>query len=230
MASMPSDSTGSITNLLRQARDGDKAAEDALMKRIYGDLRKIAQSMISEQRRTAMTPDGTGLVNDACCRLLERENLTAQDRHHLFFLLGRAMRDELTEQARADLALKRGGGHRRVPLDTSVAPDHGTNHERAEIRDAIKKLRAIDPEGARVAELRFLSDLSLEETARALNMTVAIVRRHWSYAKAWLRDHMEGDGGRGDGGGGGGSGGGGRGAITPIPGAGDDSLNTSTRP
>ncbi len=182
--------------LLRRAREGDRAAEDSLLSRVYPELRRIAQSMICDLNRMPAPTDGTGLVNDACCRLLEREKLAAEDRQHFFFLLGRAMHDELTEQARAELAQKRGGGRRRLAIDMAGVTDQRSERRTMEIRDAIERFRLVDPEGARVAELRFLNGLSLEATARALDTTVAVVRRQWAYAKAWLGDYLGGGGDR----------------------------------
>lgn len=187
------DHTGSITILLRRASQGDRDAEQSLLQRVYPDLRKIAQSMLRGQHRPTTAPgDGTSLVNDACCRLLEREQLTAQDRRHFFFLLGRAMQDELAEQARSDLALKRGGDHRRVSLDPALTEHRPAPDQNLQVREAIEKLQLLDPQGAQVAQLRCLHDLSLEATASAMGITVAMVRRHWKYAQAWLRDHFSG--------------------------------------
>ncbi len=199
MEGTPSEFTGSITMLLRRAREGDRQAEASLIERVYPELRRIAQSMLSTHYRpTTGAGDGTGLVHDACCRLLEREQLTAQDRKHFFFLLGRAMQDELTEQARADMAQKRGGSHQQVEMDPSLISSSAAScGESMEVREAIERLRVIDPDGARVAELRCLMGLSLESTAATMGSTVPVVRRHWKYAKAWLKDHMSGEGGAG---------------------------------
>lgn len=196
------DLTGSITLLLRKARGGDAAAQASLMKRVYPELRQLAQSMLAGRYRPQAADDGTGLVHDACCRLLQREQLDAEDRRHFFFLFGRAMQDALTEQARSDLALKRGGSRPHITLDGINVVQESTAHERAEVREAIERLAEIDPEGAAVAQLRCMMGLSLESTAAAMGITVPVVRRHWKYAKAWLQLRLSE---------------GGHGAITPDP-------------
>lgn len=193
---MPSggeDFTGSITFLLGQVKAGNSAARDELMSRVYPELRRVAQSMISGLHLPVTgAGDGTGLVHDALCRLLEREQLSADDRRHFFFLLGRAMKDELAEQVRRETAVKRGGNHRRVPLDPQASQPADSVHNRLEILEAIEKLRGIDPDGAKVAELRCIHEQTFEATAEALDMTVPVVRRHWQYAKAWLKNHFSG--------------------------------------
>jgi RNA polymerase sigma-70 factor (ECF subfamily) len=196
------DLTGSITLLLRKARTGDRAAQASLMDRVYPELRTLAQSMLSGKYRPTGTGEGTGLVHDACCRLLQREQLDAEDRRHFFFLFGRAMQDELAEHARSDLAQKRGGHHTHVTLDNVQVEATGAGSNRVEVREAIDKFRTIDPEGAAVAQLRCLMGLSLDSTAAAMGLTVPIVRRHWKYAKAWLQVHLSEVG---------------HGAITPDP-------------
>ncbi|HRJ50432.1 MAG: hypothetical protein KF787_13340 [Phycisphaeraceae bacterium] len=192
------DFTGSITSLLGQVKAGDPAAREALMSRVYPELRRIAQSMISGQHRPVSgAGDGTGLVHDALCRLLDRERLSAEDRRHFFFLLGRAMKDVLAEQVRHDTAIKRGGDFKRVPLDPRVMGREDRLQDRLEVHEAIEKFRGIDPEGALVAELRCVHEQSLEATAEALGMTVPVVRRHWQYARAWLKNHLGGPGASG---------------------------------
>lgn len=191
MGGTQEDDTGSITFLLRKASQGDHAAESSLVDRVYPELRRTAQAILSGQYRPTTGPgDGTSLVNDAFQRLLEHNKLTASDREHFFFILGRAMKDILAEQARADLALKRGGDRARLTLDPSLPQNPPTDTASLELREAIEKFQAIDPLAAHVALLRCVHRLTFEATAAATGLSVAIVRKNWEYACAWLRDHL----------------------------------------
>lgn len=184
-----------ITVLLRRAREGDTGAREAVFTRIYDELRAMAAGHVAAGRRDSLLQP-TALVNAACQRLLERQALDAQDRAHLFFILGRAMHDVFVEHIRRENAGKRGGKHAHVTLVELAADDATTAQvDLEEVRVAIEDLRKISRESAEVIMLRFFAGATLQEAADAMGCSFAVARRHWDYAKAWLHDRLS----RGDG-------------------------------
>lgn len=177
-----------ITSLLAEFRDGQAGSADRLFAHVYGELKQIARQHL--QGRRAGVLQATALVNAAYERLAAREVLTADDRKHLFYVFSRAMHDVLVEQVRHDLAEKRGGGLNQVP-SLEVAIEGATRQvDLLDLQEALSELGVIDPDAARVVMLRFYAGLSLEETAAAANLTFAVTRRHWEYAKAWIHERL----------------------------------------
>lgn len=180
---------GTITSLLHRARNGDAGATDALIERVYGELKVVALGHIARSRQRANL-DATNLVHAAFEQLLKRERLGAEDRRHFFFLFGRAMRDVLVDEARREDAAKRGGGRRRVPLADFTLDGSTDRWGFIDLHEALTALSVVDPDGARVAELRYFGGRSLEETAEIMGCSVFRVRDHWKYARAWLAERL----------------------------------------
>jgi RNA polymerase sigma factor (TIGR02999 family) len=180
---------GTITLLLHQARTGHERAMDELFRRVYDDLRQMARRQIAATRGTPNL-DATSLVNAACERLLGADKLDAEDRGHFFFVLGRAMHDVLVEEARSDLAKKRGGGRSRVPLADFQVDGRSLTLRLPDLHQALEELKQRDPEGAQVVMLRFFGGRTLEEAADLMGCTFAVARRHWEYSKAWLHERL----------------------------------------
>jgi RNA polymerase sigma-70 factor (ECF subfamily) len=101
------------------------------------------------------------------------------------------MRRILVDHARARLAKKRGGQGASCLLDTAVMVEPRSVDVIA-VDDALEKLAALDPEQARVVELRFFAGLTEEETADALEISSRTVHRKWLSAKAYLHRELTG--------------------------------------
>ena len=186
------DPAGTITRLVAQARVGDEDARDRLFERVDGELRDVARSMLRAHNIRPAVLRGTELVNAACARLLGKGELCAEDRAHFFFLLGRAMRDTIVEEARRAGAAKRGGGVAPVPLLEIAHEDGRTESVNVvDLRDALEKLRERDPECARVLEYRFFVGRTLRETAEIMSISLHSARQHTAYGTAWLRVYFE---------------------------------------
>lgn len=181
---------GTITLLLSRVRTGDEDASDQLYAHVYDDLKRMARQLIASKARPWTAHEATALVGAACERLLGKESLMAEDRRHFFFLLGRAMKDVLVEQARSDLAIKRGGRHQCVPLDDVAQPTSSETFPLLDVQDALDELREHDPVAADVVTLRFYAGRSLRETAELTGCSLATVRGDWEYAKAWLHKRL----------------------------------------
>jgi RNA polymerase sigma factor (TIGR02999 family) len=179
-----------VTALLAAWERGDRAALDALLPSVYGELRAQAARALRRQ------PDGhtlqpTALVHEAYVRLAEQPGAGARSREHFFAVAALVMRSVLVDYARARRRAKRGGDRERVTLGgaNSVAtPEPGVDV--LDLDEALSRLAARDPTKARVVELRYFVGLSIEETARVLSVSEATVSRHWTAARLWLRREL----------------------------------------
>ena len=181
---------GEITGLLENLSRGDPTAYDRLFPLVYGELRRVAHRQLARER-SDHTLDSVALVNEAYLRLVDSP-VECQNRAHFFAIAARAMRTILIDYARARLAEKRGSGAPAVPLEEATAL---LSDERAEylvaLDDALSQLETINREASQTVECRYFGGLSLEEAAEALELSVATVRRRWSFAKAWLRRELD---------------------------------------
>ncbi len=132
----------------------------------------------------------SALVNEAYVRLVDQSKIQWESRAHFFGIAARLMRQILVDQARRRNFAKRGGGAIRVSLNeaTAIAEEQSTNV--IELDEALKTLEQIDPRKCRIVELRFFGGMSIEETARELNVSPGTVMREWTFTRAWLRDQM----------------------------------------
>ena len=153
---------------------------------VYAELRRLAASL-AYRLPPGQTLQPTALVNDAYLRLLQDSHLGWQNRAHFFGIAARSMRQILVERARARGAAKRGGDRVRVTFDPALAVAADASPVDLEVlNDALTRLAALDPELGRVVEVRFFGGLSIEETAEALGVSPATVKRRWTLARAWL--------------------------------------------
>ncbi|HEX6631896.1 MAG TPA: ECF-type sigma factor, partial [Gemmatimonadaceae bacterium] len=126
-------------------------------------------------------------------KLVDQDGVRLQNRAHFFGVSARAMRAILVDHARARNAAKRGGGGVPVPLDevAELLSDEQAEHVEL-LDDALARLAGVNEEATRVVECLYFGGLTLDETAEALDMSVATVRRRWSFAKAWLGRTLQG--------------------------------------
>lgn len=187
---MHMDATGTITTLLVKVGSGDPTASNALFDHVYKDLRRIAASILAKKGPASNSVSRTALVHAACERLLEGQKLAAENRKHFFFLFSRAMRDYLVEQARSDLALKRGGGRVRVPLGDLEAQAGQNDLSVLEIHDALEELQKLDEDSAETIMLKVFGGRTLREIVEFTGRSFATVRRDWDYGRAWLHERL----------------------------------------
>ena len=181
---MASDSS-QITRLLERWADGDADALDRLIPLVYDGLRQIAQQRLrSEPGEPSMNT--TGLVHEAYLKLADSPRVSLRDRHHFLALASRVMRHVLVDQARARKAAKRGGGEPLVQLDEAVWGPGVDLDAVAELDAALKRLEAMDARQSQILEQRYFGGLSLEETAGAVGVSLATVKRELRSARAWL--------------------------------------------
>ncbi len=180
-----------ITHLLNEWSDGDQLALDKLTPLVYEELRHQAARYLRRER-PGHTLQTTALIHEAYLRLIDAKDVNWQSRAHFFAIAANLMRRILVEHARRRDAYKRGGSHVRMQLDEVLAVANEAHVDLLAIDEALDRLAVIDPQQARVVELRFFSGLSVEETAAALGVSPKTVKRDWSVARAWLRREIGG--------------------------------------
>lgn len=161
-----------------------------LVEEVYGELRRIADRYV--QREKIKSVQATELVHEAYLRLLKDRSPAWRNRTHFLAIAAISMRRLLVERARARAAAKRGGGHIQVTLDERLLARENEAVDILAVDRALEALAKIDPQQAKLVELRFFGGLSVEETADALAISPATVKRHWAVARAWLWRELEG--------------------------------------
>jgi RNA polymerase sigma factor (TIGR02999 family) len=158
---------------------------------VYDELHRLAELRLRDER-AQHTLQATALVNEAYLRLVEQREQGWANRAHFLGIAATVMRRVLVNHAVARRAAKRGGGQQRVTLtELELAlPDRGD--ELPEVNEALTRLAALDPEKARVVELRFFAGLTDAESAAVLGVSTRTIERHWRFAKAWLRKELAG--------------------------------------
>ena len=179
------------TELLRASTDGSREALDALFPMVYQELRRMARRQL-QMERTGHTLGTTGLLHETYLKLVKVERLRYRDRAHFFAIAARAMRWVLVSYATRRKAAKRGGGRSEVPLDDAMALARQRSEELLALEDALRRLEAEDPRHGQVVECRFFGGMSIEETAEALGVSPATVKRDWTLARAWLHRELAG--------------------------------------
>lgn len=185
----PSTRTRDLTRLLRDAAKGDRRAFDHVFSLVYAELLRIARSQRGrwDGDRTLNT---TALVHEAYLRLVGWDGADWKDRRHFFAVAARAMRQVLVNHAERRRALKRGGDRTAVPLAAVAERLSSVSDDAADevlaLNGALERLEEVAPRQCRVVECRFFAGLSIEETAEAVGISPATVKRDWSLASAWL--------------------------------------------
>ena len=179
------DSAPDVAALVESARGGDEQALAALLPLVYDELRRLAASHMRRER-PGQTLQATALVHDVYLRLLRDSKLSWQNRAHFFGIAARSMRQILVERARTRGAAKRGGSRVRVTLDAGLVAANSRSLDVEALDEALTLLAAFDPDLARLVDVRFFGGLSIEESAEALGVSPATIKRRWALAKAWL--------------------------------------------
>jgi RNA polymerase sigma factor (TIGR02999 family) len=177
-----------LAQVLADWANHDPAARDRLVPLVYEELRRLAHHYMRHERE-GHTLQTTALVNELYLRLAGIDALGWRDRAHFFAMAATLMRRVLVDYARQRGRDKRGGGLSVISLDDNViAPQRAVDV--IALDEALERLAAVDPQQGRVVELRFFAGLSVKETAEALNISPATVKRDWATAKLWLFNEL----------------------------------------
>lgn len=179
-----------VTSLLREWSAGHPEALERLMPLVYSELRRLARGYLRNEREEH-TLQPTALVHEAYLRLVDQRSVTWRSRGHFFTVAAQMMRRILVDHARARMAAKRGGGARTMVLDEELTVSPATDAALLDLDDALSALGKLDSAQCRLVELRYFAGLTIEETAEALAISTATVKREWTVAKAWLRHEIE---------------------------------------
>jgi RNA polymerase sigma factor (TIGR02999 family) len=168
-----------------------RAAMDALVPVVYDELRKIARAQLRNER-TDHSLQATALVHEVYLRLMSDRRPPWKDEGHFYRAAAEAMRRILIEHARGRGRIKRGNSPIRVDLSSADLASEEDLEQVVALDDVFRRLEEQDPRAADVVRLRFYAGLSVEETAKALDMSERTVKREWAFARAWLYDALGG--------------------------------------
>jgi RNA polymerase sigma-70 factor, ECF subfamily len=184
-----------VTQLLRDWQGGSRDAFDRLVPLVHHELRTIASRQLNREWRHDRL-QVTAIVNETYLKLFDQREVDWQNRGHFFAIAAQLMRRILIDHARRQTRQKRGGVSVRVELDPAV-PVSAPAVDAVDVLDldrALSRLGLLDPGQARIIELRFFGGLTIEETASALSVSPATVKREWAVAKGWLFRELTGNG------------------------------------
>jgi RNA polymerase sigma factor (TIGR02999 family) len=185
-----SDEPMNVTRLLKLMGEGDPRAADELLPAIYEELRRMARAQLGNEK-SGVTLQPTALVHEAYLRLVGDGQFAWNSRGHFFSAAALAMRRILVERARHHQRLKRGGDWERVELsDEPFAHEPDTDTLLA-IDELLQRLEAYDAVKARIVMLKLFADLTIEETAAALELSPSKVKEDWAYARAWMHRELK---------------------------------------
>ncbi|HUR32334.1 MAG TPA: ECF-type sigma factor [Vicinamibacterales bacterium] len=178
-----------VTALIAAARRGEPEAEARLTAAMYPELRRLARRCLARERN-GHTLQTTELVHEAWLRLFGGSAVSVADRAHLVALMATQMRRVLVDYARRRNAAKGPGAGIRVAIDEAGGIAGRFDEDVLAIDQALTALKAVDERASRVVELRFFAGLLENETAAALDISVATLKRDWTFARAWLYDWL----------------------------------------
>ncbi|MBS0420347.1 MAG: sigma-70 family RNA polymerase sigma factor [Proteobacteria bacterium] len=184
-----------VTRLLVQWSGGNEAALGELTALLYRELRSLAQRHLRRERANH-TIQRTALVHEAFVRLINQQSVDWRSRGHFFALASTLMRRILVDHARARLSSKRGGGQPVESLEEIpeglelVAESADPDEDITAIDAALTRLAAIDDRQVEIVQMRYFGGLTIEETAQALDISEATVKREWTLARAWLKREL----------------------------------------
>ena len=181
-----------VTRLINDWQAGKDGAADALFQQVYSELRRIARGYIARERQDhTITP--TGLVNQACLKLLDEEQLPAKNRAHFFAIVATKMRHFLVDYARRHNAAKRGKGAANEPFEDEL---YMFTQDRVEeilaLDEALAKLAPEDALQSQIVEMRYFGGYTQQEITELLGISLKKTRREWYLAKAWLKETLGG--------------------------------------
>ena len=174
-----------LTQLLFALEQGDSSSADRLLPLVYAELRRLAAWHMSREK-PGQTMQPTALVHEAWLRVTVGLNRHWQNRRHFFAAAAEAMRRILVDAARRKQAVRHGGGLRRTAYDGMDFPAATTGEELLAVNEVLDELERTDARKAELVKLRYFADLTLEEAAEMMGISVRTAKRDWAYARAWL--------------------------------------------
>ncbi|MEO0421811.1 MAG: ECF-type sigma factor [Pseudomonadota bacterium] len=181
----------SPTQLLAAYQAGEREALPQLFEQVYDALYGMARRQRA-QWHGDHTVSATALVNEAYLKLIDQTRATYRDRAHFLAVAAQAMRHILIDYARRRQAVRRGGDLERTELDEVFDLSEQRVDELLDLQEALEQLTQLQPRQAKVVECRLFGGMQVEETAQALGLSKATVKRDWAAAQALLYRHLQG--------------------------------------
>jgi RNA polymerase sigma factor (TIGR02999 family) len=182
-----------ITLYLEEFGRGNKNALDNLLPLVYEELCRNAHNL-RFRFYNLDTLNTTAIVHETYLKLIRSGSLSFKSRAHFYFVASKAMRQILVNASLRKRALKNGGDEKTISLDDAGLPDiqlsEQTSEELLVVNEALEKLENQNNRHARIVECRFFGGMSVEETASALDISPATVKRSWNTARTWLYTYM----------------------------------------
>jgi RNA polymerase sigma factor (TIGR02999 family) len=183
MTTPPPDET--VSQLLLDWSNGDRAALDKLVPLVQPELRRLARRHMRRER-PGHTLQTTALVHEVYLKLVDKSHPDWQSRAHFFAVAAQLMRRIMVDHAREQRAQKRGGGAVKIELDEAALVGEGRAAELIALDEALDRLAKFDPRKSQVVEMRYFGGLTIEEIADVLKIHPNTATRDWSAARAWL--------------------------------------------
>lgn len=174
----------SVTEWLRQWREGDPVALEQVMEVIYRDLRRLAAYHLNRESQSP-TMQPTALVHEAYLKLGGVQGFDWKSRGHFISVVTQIMRNILVDNARARRAAKRDPARLELPSESGSDP-----LDLLAVDEALTEMAGVYPRCARIVELRFFGDLEFAEIADVLEVSLSTIERDWRFARAWLQERM----------------------------------------
>jgi RNA polymerase sigma factor (TIGR02999 family) len=175
-----------LTHALGAAFDAGNLDRDRIYDLVVSELRRIARGALRAHSAGAGI-HVTQLIGEVWLRMANRGSDCWRSRDHFVGWASQVVRSILVDQARADRALKRGGGRQAEPMTNSIAGPGAADYDILALDEALSELAEVDPKGARIVELCYFGGLSQREAAAVLAIDESTVKRRWRMARGWLQ-------------------------------------------
>ena len=189
------DSTEPVTQVLQAVGAGDAKAAEKLLPLVYEELRRLAAAKMANEA-PGQTLQPTALVHEAWLQLAGATTQGWNDREHFFRAAAEAMRRILVDRARQRTAEKRGRNPQRTEWSDSKIQAVPEDDQLLAVHEALDQLALRDPVSADLVKLRYFAGLSMAEAAESLGLPLRTAERMWTFARTWLREEIQADGGR----------------------------------
>ncbi len=185
-------SPSDVTQLLLRLKKGEQGIFDKLYPLIYGELKRLAYAHMSRQNRDH-TLSKTELVHEAYLKMIDQSSIHFEGKSHFLAIASRCMRQILIDYARKKHARKRGGKKKDLTyIEELLNVQHQKADELINIDKALKRLEKLNERLTKVVEMRFFGEMTIEETAEALDISPSTVKRDWMKARGWLYKELKG--------------------------------------
>jgi RNA polymerase sigma factor (TIGR02999 family) len=179
-----------VTQLLLEVKKGSEKAYDELFPLIYNELKQLACSKLKGEPND-ITVTETELVHEVYLKIINQNCIEANDKNHFLAIAASCMRQILVDHARKKKAEKRGGDQRDVTYIDEILKAHQESEEIINLDKKLNELAQLDERMAEVVTLRYFGQMTVHQTAKALEISERTVKRDWAKARGWLYKELK---------------------------------------